>query len=327
MTDPVETITFRDIKNFTAGPFLNSLSEVPWESSFIFDDPNDQYEHFLSLLTDVIDEHAPMKTVKTKAKQDKLPYLTKELKAMIKTKNLLNKQSRKDSSLIPLFKDMRRCVKKATREAEKLFYEDALKTNKNNPKKMWQILNKSSGFRTPKTRSMTIQSTTDAKSFNNFFTNVPNDVKKELAETMDRFRLDKKWTQGETPPPPPFEMRSATTDDIAQIISKLDTTKAIGHDNISALFLRAGQSVLSPIITKIINSCIEQGIFPQTQKIARVIPIHKKGDLKKPGNHRPVSILSSISKVFERYLADRICEHVDEHMLLNNHQSGFRKKH
>ena len=321
-----ETITYRDMKSFNATAFSLGLAQVPWDSCFIFDDINDQYSHFQTLLTEVINEHAPMKTIKAKPRKEKLPFLTKELKAMIKSKNLLHKQSRQDRTLLPIYKDMRRTVKRAIQEAEKQFYDEALEKTKSNPKKMWQVLNNTCGFRKPKLQSRAVQNQKDANTFNDFFTKVPDDVQKELDDTMDRFRIQDRW-EDPRPQAPAFDMRESTTTDMETILSNLDTSKAIGHDSISAVFLRAGIHELSPIFSRLMNICLLQGKFPSDQKVARVIPVHKKGDIKEPGNYRPVSILTSASKVFERFLADRIIEHIEYNELLNVHQSGFRRKH
>ena len=54
-------------------------------------------------------------------------------------------------------------------------------------------------------------------------------------------------------------------------------------------------------ITTLIYNCIGQGIYPDKLKIASVIPLHKGGDINDPHNYRPISILSTLSKVFEKH--------------------------
>ena len=69
------------------------------------------------------------------------------------------------------------------------------------------------------------------------------------------------------------------------------------------------------------------GIVPDSLKIAKVIPIHKKGKMNELCNYRPVSVLPALSKVYERLLYNRILEFVGKHEILSNHQFGFRKKY
>ena len=70
-----------------------------------------------------------------------------------------------------------------------------------------------------------------------------------------------------------------------------------------------------------------QGIVPDDLKSARVVPIFKKNDKTKVGNYRPVSILSIISKVFERVVYYQLETYLDERKLLYDLQSGFRLKY
>ena len=70
---------------------------------------------------------------------------------------------------------------------------------------------------------------------------------------------------------------------------------------------------------------IISGLFPKVLKKATVIPIHKKNSKVEHGNSRPVSILSIISKIFERV----VCEQLTDYLTCNNYlyelQSGFRQ--
>ena len=59
-------------------------------------------------------------------------------------------------------------------------------------------------------------------------------------------------------------------------------------------------------ITALINNCIGQGIFPDKLKIASVIPLHKGGDINDPHIYRPISILPTLSKIFEKHIAGQI---------------------
>ena len=69
-----------------------------------------------------------------------------------------------------------------------------------------------------------------------------------------------------------------STEDILQIINKLDSNKTHGHDEISIGMLKiCGFSVWQPL--KIIyKSCLDRRKFPQEQKKANVVPVHKKND-------------------------------------------------
>ena len=84
---------------------------------------------------------------------------------------------------------------------------------------------------------------------------------------------------------------------------------------------------ISPGIASIINKCIDQCVYPDELKDARVIPIHKGGERNDPNNYRPISILPTISKIFERHISTQLQSYFDAYNILHQTQSGFRQNH
>ena len=76
--------------------------------------------------------------------------------------------------------------------------------------------------------------------------------------------------------------------------------KAVGHDNISAFFLKAAQHEIAPFLKILIDFTFSEGIFPDSCKIARIALIHKNGAKDETNNYRPISILTSFSKIIEK---------------------------
>ena len=85
--------------------------------------------------------------------------------------------------------------------------------------------------------------------------------------------------------------------------------------------------VLYKPLTFIINQSLLTGIFPDKLKLAKVIPLYKKDNTHLIENHCPISILPSISKVFEKSVYDQIYAYFTQHAYLSNSQYGFRKDH
>ena len=85
-------------------------------------------------------------------------------------------------------------------------------------------------------------------------------------------------------------------------------------------------NIINPI-TYIINRSFECGVVPDEMKIAKVIPIFKSSDRNSITNYRPISLLTSFSKLLEKLMYDKMISF----LLLNNslfeHQYGFRAKH
>ena len=111
------------------------------------------------------------------------------------------------------------------------------------------------------------------------------------------------------------------------MIDKLDSSKSIGNDGIGPKILKMCKDFISQLIASIINSCISMSIFPSEFKKACVIPLFKGGDKNDPNNYRPISILPTLSKVFERHIANQLKHFLKQTNILFSNQSGFREDH
>jgi hypothetical protein len=76
-------------------------------------------------------------------------------------------------------------------------------------------------------------------------------------------------------------------------------------------------------LSHIFNLSLATGDFPSKLKQCRVIPIFKAGNQLECDNYRPISLLSSISKVLEKMVAKKLLHHLTSNELLYEHQYGF----
>ena len=83
---------------------------------------------------------------------------------------------------------------------------------------------------------------------------------------------------------------------------------------------------LSKPLSELINLSFALGKFPTILKIAKVIPIHKKGDKSECDNYRPISLISNISKLLEKLVHERLYSFLEKEKLLFEGQYGFRNK-
>ena len=84
--------------------------------------------------------------------------------------------------------------------------------------------------------------------------------------------------------------------------------------------------IISPIISNLMNSSLSRGIFPNSLKLARVVPIHKSGSKKDVKNYRPISILPIMSKIFEKIVYKRVTNFFNKFKLFYPDQYGFQNK-
>ena len=122
-----------------------------------------------------------------------------------------------------------------------------------------------------------------------------------------------------------FSFHEITEDEIRKEISKLDGSKATPVGDIPAEMLKSTTDVHVSLLTKIINSSIRNGCFPDELKAAEVTPIFKKNDDLDKENYRPVSVLPHVSKIIERVMYIQIENFMEDK--LSKLLTGFRKNH
>ena len=115
--------------------------------------------------------------------------------------------------------------------------------------------------------------------------------------------------------------------EILKEIQQLKNKKSVGLDGISVKILKMSKDVIVRPITVLINKSITQGKVPNKWKIAKIIPLHKKGDRSIPNNYRTISILSCLSKILEKVIQKQLVQHLNSNNILTIKQSGFRPKH
>ena len=84
------------------------------------------------------------------------------------------------------------------------------------------------------------------------------------------------------------------------MLKGLSPRKATGLDDLPARFIRDGAEGIAYPISNIFNLSLKKSAVPDEMKTARVILLYKKNSKLEPGNYRPVSILSTLSKILER---------------------------
>ena len=118
-----------------------------------------------------------------------------------------------------------------------------------------------------------------------------------------------------------------TEEDTIKAIDNLENKNSSAHDGISNKLLKFIGHVLCKSLTLIINQMLTSGIFPDAFKTAKIIPIHKKGDSALLSNYRPISLLPTISKIFERIIYNQLYQYFNDNGLLAEQQYGFRSQH
>ena len=124
-----------------------------------------------------------------------------------------------------------------------------------------------------------------------------------------------------------FTFELITEETTMTILNNLKPKPSCGYDGISTKLLKTCKLEIYKSVTLIINQTLSTGIYPDSLKVAKVIPPYKRGDKALFDNYRPISILPSISKIFERIIFNETNDHFTSHNLYYDGQYGFREIH
>ena len=158
-----------------------------------------------------------------------------------------------------------------------------------------------------------------ANAFNNYFANIGGNLASSVPSASQ--------TANELIPPPICDslfLCPVTADEIQLEIAKRQTGKAVGPCSISISILKILKSELAGPLLVIFNTSFLTGIVPNKFKLARVIPVFKKGSETNLNNYRPISLLSIFDKLLENVMFNRLADFLEKKRLIYNKQFGFR---
>ena len=218
-------------------------------------------------------------------------------------------------------------VKNHINKAKSNYFKNLLNRNCNNIRETWKTLNSllnrsqsSNSLRVLLVNGVEYCEDGDiAEIFSDFFANIPLQLAAEVphSDTDPISYLAPRLNET-------LELTPCTPEEVSNIIFLLKITKQ-GKNCIPIRILKANRGIISPVICNLINTCMREGSFPDSLKIAKVLPIFKKGNPREPSNYRPISLLPYLSKIFEKVLYYRLITHFCTHSILSQFQFGFRK--
>ena len=340
------TIKFRNYSKFNDEDFRLELSN---ELLLNCELNNITYAEFKHIFMRVLNQHAPLKTKIIRA--NNAPFMNKSLRKHIMTRSRLknklnNEPSEKNEKA---YKKQRNLCVNLFKKAKKEYYTNLNPSVIADNKKFWTVIKPLFSDKT-KVRNKIIliegenilsEDKEVAEKLNSFFINAVNNLGIEGYDTSefinnednsfiinlkDKFKshpsILKIKENINVAPNMQFSFNSMDINDVKNKIRNLNE-KTTSPDDIPAKILKTSYDVVSPYITEIYRiSCQEKG-FPKCLKEADVTPIHKKGERSQKGNYRPVSILPTISKIFEKDMFEQIYSYFQKYF--SPYLFGFRK--
>ena len=205
------------------------------------------------------------------------------------------------------------------RTLKKAYYTHKIEEAEGDSRKMWKVLKEATG--TGKSRD-TVEpemiTKEKANKYNKFFATVGLEIQKEL--NVQIHSTDFTELRG-------FMFKEETNEDIIKLIDKIRIDVAMGADRVSARLIKDAKTVIGPYLVKIINTGYKTSTFPNSMKTTVIKPIHKKHSIDDIENYRPISILPTLSKIFEAAAKNQIIDYLESHNKINKNQHAYRTKH
>jgi Reverse transcriptase (RNA-dependent DNA polymerase) len=210
-----------------------------------------------------------------------------------------------------------------------MYYHEQIQNNKKNPKKLWSVLREVSTGKLEKASidklyvngNVTSDKQVIANNFNQFFSTVGNEIS-ESVQHIDK-SPESYMTNDVNVPQLNFDV--ITPGQIIETIKSFESKTSCDIDGISIKILKFVATEISIPLSHIFNLSLSSGTFPEKLKKSRIVPIFKAGDPKLCDNYRPISLLSSLSKILEKIVQIRLVNHLELNNLLYEHQYGFLK--
>ncbi|KAI8484793.1 hypothetical protein Bbelb_373900 [Branchiostoma belcheri] len=261
------------------------------------------------------------------------PWLTSDLRHLIVLRDKMYKKAKRSGRASDLsdYKGMKNRVNYLCRQAKKDHAaRSVIQGSEGGKAGVWKAIRTLLPNKTTNTVTYLEhegQSISDSKGLAETFKDFFHQVIQDLCSTLSGAVSPYSPTQFINKVDSTFSFTPLTVESVTDQLSMLNVKKATGLDSIDNRLLKAGAQVLAPSLTNLFNKSLSSGEFPTKWKMAKVMPIHKKGDRTMPSNYRPVSILPGISKILERAVHNQLYTYFNQHQLLSQCQSGFRKRH
>jgi hypothetical protein len=293
---------------------------------------NTLWDHFCAGLHDGVKKFIPHKTCKNK---DGLPWMTPQIKTMIKKKNRLSYKKRKSrnfdrssasyQTMADKLRQLNSTIQREMRRAywrhiESLITPEGEDGEYTGMKRFWSFIKhqrKDPSGVSPLKKNGQTTSTPKGKAdilnqqFESVFTHetpVPDD----LLPSNSLY--------------PKMADITFSTAGVEKILKNLNPHKAAGPDDISPHVLKELAPTIAPALTTIFTRSYDTGEVPDAWRKANVAPIYKKGPKCEPSNYRPISLTCIACKLMEHVVASNIMKHGNNNNILYDLQHGFREK-
>jgi hypothetical protein len=226
-------------------------------------------------------------------------------------------------------------LREVIKAAKRNYYNKLIAKTNNKPKTLWGIVNKITGKCKNTCHPMQIvldrvkyeDSQNIANAISSYFDTIAYKQLKDT-DTASEFIFNKDSFKSSMSIGPMNDIIYApvTGKELKDIFKSLRNKKSSGYDGISVKLMKLSMPYIRSPLLYTCNRALSTGIFPARLKYSQIHPIYKKGEEVEISNYRPISVLTSFSKIVEKVIFNRLYAHVSLNNILSVEQHGFGRK-
>ena len=323
LTEKIFTSKLTDIKVKSE---LENLSKIKIDSV-------DTIEMSVKELSKILKESANIRSlksivkIKSKSKKRKnQPWFTDELfrmKKYFKKAGEAFMTNDKDPAIRESFfkikKEYKKRVTAKKKQFRQLLYNRLEEMNEKNPKEYWELFDK---LRKNKHTADNVCPINDQEWIKHYLKLLGprkyNDTRlKQIRDEIDKLSETSYFSQLDF---------SISKDEIEKAIRKLKKGKAVGIDQINNEMIKSASAYILDSLQNIFNAILCNQYYPDDWKLGIITNLYKSGDKLNTNNYRGLTINSSIAKVFNIVMNDRLLKYLEEGDIISKTQIGFKKK-
>lgn len=308
-------IKYRSFKKFNLEDYQRDISFIPFQVMDIFDDIDDKYWFFNCLVSEVVNDHTPIKTRYVKGKG--APHMNRDLRRLMYKKRMSQNaywKCKGNSILWENYRKLRNRFVKMNRLCRQEYFRERCKQGSSD-QNFWQTIKPYFSDKVSQLNDIMLMEGQNVVSDNCDVANVFNEYYRYITDHIgftdtcsdisveelickyndhESIKLIRDLNKGDT-----CALNTLTEKQVYDILSRVNPKKATGFDELPPKLLYLARNELAPSITNIINYGIVNAKFPSYLKLAEITPCFKKDNPMDKTKYRPVSILPCISKIME----------------------------
>ena len=303
-----------------------------WNQILSETDPNHIHSFLISRYDYHYKKNLTTKTVKQSSNRNRLePWMTNEILADIRRRDRLAKIKGRRAE----YKRIRNDIVAKTRQAEKTYLKQQVQESVGDMKKHWKILKKvlnKTNNKSDITTDFLYKGTwindkqTNANNMNEYLENVGRETNESVGTSQypPEHYLNKFKTRNEHS----ILLSDVSDEEVSDVCRSLTSKTSTDPFGFKQSIVLQDAGIIAHVIAHLVNCSIKEGICPDSSKVARVVPIYKlKGSKHLYENYRPISLLSTFSKIVERLIYNKLFDFLVRYEILFKSQFGFRKGH